>query len=128
MPNIYYLKQNLIWHVIQTEKYKLNTYSFVEMRRINIWMMGVNMSWVTWGLEQSLETAVRTHVASLLLNAKHLESEWRFQPSGSGEDKFGDILLIQPNSFMLYTLTICYMYCLEDNKNLNRVIYKNFQI
>lgn len=103
MPNIYYLKQNLIWHVIQTEKYKLNTYSFVEMRRINIWMMGVNISWVTWGLEQSLETAVRTHVASLLLNAKHLESEWRFQPSGSGEDKFGDILLtsIQPNSCML---------------------------
>lgn len=68
MPNIYYLKRNLIWHVIQTEKYKLNTHSFVEMRRINKWMMGVNMSWATWGLE----TAVRPHVASLFLNAKNL--------------------------------------------------------
>lgn len=76
------------------------------MRQINKWTMGVNMSWATWGLE----TAVRPHVASLLLNAKKLESEWRFQHSGSGEDKFGDILLIQPNSCMLYTLTICYMY------------------
>lgn len=126
MPNIYYLKQNLIWHVIQTEKYKLNTYSFVEMRRINIWMMGVNMSWVTWGLEQSLETAVRTHVASLLLNAKNL---WV-----SGGSNIVVALRINLVIFYLFSRLVYALYfnnllhVLEDNKNLNRVIYKNFQI
>lgn len=79
---------------------------------------------MTWGLEQSLETAVRTHVASLLLNAKHLESEWKFQPSGSGEDKFGDILLIQPTRALYFNNLL---HVLED-KNLNRVIYNIFQI